>query len=153
MITTATEQLAYRPMAEEDLDLVANLETTLHACPWSRGNFADAITAGYSGWVCRLDGNTVGYAVMLLVLDECHLLNISVRRDRHRRGFGRQFLRYLHGVAKGAGAASMFLEVRPSNTAARALYDGDGFLPVGIRKNYYPGPNGREDALLMKRDL
>jgi [ribosomal protein S18]-alanine N-acetyltransferase len=153
MTAAVALQLAYRPMAEGDLDLVADLETTLHACPWSRGNFADALDAGYSCWICGLDGATAGYAVMMVALDESHLLNISVRRERQRRGLGRLFLRYLQGVAKVAGAGSMLLEVRPSNAAARALYDANGFQLIGVRRGYYPGPDGREDALVMKRDL
>lgn len=146
-------QPAYRPMAEEDLDVVAQMEGALHACPWSRGNFADALTAGYSCWACRLDGDTVAYAVMMLALDESHLLNISVRRDRQRRGLGRRFLRHLQHIARDAGAASMFLEVRPSNGAARALYEAEGYRLIGVRRGYYPGPNGPEDALVMKREL
>jgi [ribosomal protein S18]-alanine N-acetyltransferase len=153
MTAAVALQIACRPMAEEDLDLVADLETTLHACPWSRGNFSDALDAGYSCWICGLDGGTVGYAVMMVALDESHLLNISVRRERQRRGLGRLFLHYLQGVAKDAGAGSMFLEVRPSNEAARALYHTDGFHLIGVRRGYYPGPNGREDALVMKREL
>jgi ribosomal-protein-alanine N-acetyltransferase len=147
------QRLACRPMAERDLDLVAELEPTLHACPWSRGNFADALAAGYSCWVCLEGDLTLGYAVMMLALDESHLLNISVRRECQRRGLGRRFLAHLQGMAKGFGAASMFLEVRPSNVAARALYESDGFRHIGTRRGYYPGPGGREDALVMKREL
>jgi [ribosomal protein S18]-alanine N-acetyltransferase len=149
----AAQRVAYRPMAEADLDLVADLEPTLHACPWTRGNFADALVAGYSCWVCRHAELTLGYAVMMLALDESHLLNISVRREWQRRGLGRRFLAHLQRMAKGFGAVSMYLEVRPSNLAARSLYEAEGFCLVGTRRGYYPGPDGREDALLMKRAL
>lgn len=142
------------PMTEADLDWVTENEFELHAVPWTRGNFADSLTAGYSAWVMRLEGHPVAYAVMLGVLDESHLLNLSVARPAQRAGIGGMLLRFLVDEARRSGSAQLFLEVRPSNEPALALYGRYGFRPVGRRKSYYPVPGGgREDAIVMRRDL
>ena len=80
---------------------------------------------------------------------EAHLLNVCVRRDRQGIGLGRLFVRYVLKRAQVAGAETMFLEVRPSNKAAVALYESLGFLEVGRRSEYYPGEVRREDALVL----
>ncbi len=142
------------PMTDADLDWVVANESDLHAFPWTRGNFIDALTAGYSTYILRSDDTPVAYSVMLVVLDEAHLLNISVVRPAQRRGHANFMLCHLFEDARSHGAAQMFLEVRPSNEAALALYRRHGFEAVGRRKRYYPAPNGtREDAIVMRRGL
>ncbi len=143
------EAMRLRPMHREDLDAVMAIEPQIYTHPWSRGHFADSLDAGYSCWVCERQGALAGYAVMMLVLDEAHLLNISVARACQRRGLGRALLGHLVGVARRHGAQMMFLEVRPSNLAARALYESMGFNEFSVRKDYYPAHHGREDAILM----
>lgn len=149
--------LAFRPMLPEDLSWVAERERELHLTPWSAGNFADSLEAGYSCWLA-VDGDgsapaLVAYAVLLVVLDEAHLLNISVAKAHQRRGIGEAMLDFLFDRARQAGARQMFLEVRPTNEAAQALYRRAGFELVGRRKGYYPEPKGREDALVMRLPL
>ncbi|NMG27675.1 ribosomal protein S18-alanine N-acetyltransferase [Aromatoleum evansii] len=141
-------------MTDEDLPWVVENERELHAFPWSEGNFADSLRAGYNCWVMHNGGGPVAYAVLLTVIDEAHLLNISVTRGAQRGGIGGKLLDYLFAVAQQGGATQFFLEVRPSNTAALALYEGRGFVAVGRRKGYYPAPGGgREDAIVMRREL
>lgn len=147
------ELLDFEPMSNRDLDWVSSAESTLHSHPWTRGNFADSLGAGYSCWIGRDGSERVSYGVLMLVLDEAHLLNISVAMPAQRRGIGQAMLRHLFDVSVELGASQMFLEVRPSNTAALALYCGNGFEPVGRRKAYYPGPRAREDAIVMRREL
>jgi [ribosomal protein S18]-alanine N-acetyltransferase len=139
----------FRPMQFDDLDQVMEIEPHIYSHPWSRGNFADSLHAGYSCWVYEMDGQFIGYAVMMTVLDEAHVLNISIVADYQGRGMGRAFLSYLIDMARRHGAQTMFLEVRPSNLAARGLYDSMGFNEFSVRKNYYPAKDGREDAILM----
>jgi ribosomal-protein-alanine N-acetyltransferase len=139
----------YRPLQKADLDAVMAIEPEIYPYPWTRGNFSDSLKAGYSCWACEQDGALVGYAVMMMVLDEAHLLNISIAREFQGRGLGRRLLEHLIGVARGHGAHTMFLEVRPSNKSAIALYESIGFNEFSVRKGYYPGANGREDAILM----
>ena len=139
----------FRPMNQDDLDRVMAIEPHIYSHPWTRGIFADSLKAGYSCWVYELEGQFIGYAVMMLVLDEAHLLNISIARDFQGCGMGRALLNHLVDVARHHGAVTMFLEVRPSNQPARALYESMGFNEFSVRKGYYPAENGREDAILM----
>ena len=149
-----TAGFGFVPMTDEDLSWVVENERELHAFPWSEGNFADSLRAGYNCWVMRDEAEPVAYAVMLTVIDEAHLLNISVARTVQRRGIGAKLLEYLSSEALRAGATQFFLEVRPSNTAAIALYERHGFVSIGRRKGYYPAPDGRrEDAIVMRREL
>ena len=141
------------PMQESDLAWVAAQDRLLYLFPWSEGNFSDSMSAGYSCWM-MLDGSApLGYAVLMGVIDEAHILNISVVADRQRGGLGRRLLDHLASTARDAGATQLFLEVRPSNTAALALYARAGFETIGRRKGYYPAAGGREDALVMRLPL
>lgn len=141
-------------MTENDLDWVAELEAALHPFPWTRGNFNDALTAGYGCWLMQLDGRTVGHAVLMLVMDEAHLLTISLCNELQGKGLGGVMLRFLAEYAKGHGARQMFLEVRPSNTRALSVYRSLGFEEIGRRKRYYPAlDGGREDAIVMRWTL
>ena len=141
------------PMDVHDLDEVHAIEYRVYPYPWSRGNFADSISSGYSCWVCRIGGELVGYAVIMMVLDEAHLLNISVDQSRHGMGFGARLLRHAMAVARTLGARMLLLEVRPSNERALQLYKHFGFVRIGVRKAYYPAHEGREDALVLTHAL
>jgi [ribosomal protein S18]-alanine N-acetyltransferase len=138
-----------RPMQLEDLDAIMQIEPKIYSHPWSRGNFADSLNAGHSAWVLTLQGELIGYTLMLLVLDEAQLLNISVSKQYQKQGWGRVMLEHMIAKAKQYKATNMFLEVRPSNVDAIALYENMGFNEMAIRRKYYPSHNGREDAVLM----
>jgi len=138
-----------RPMHADDLDAVMAIEPEIYPFPWSRGNFADSLSAGYSCWVAEHAGGIIGYGVLMVVLDEAHLLNVSIARRWQGQGHGRALLQHFIAVARRHGALTMFLEVRPSNTRAIALYESLGFNEFSVRKGYYPAENGREDAVLM----
>ena len=97
-----------------------------------------------------LNGELIGYTLMMLVLDEAQLLNISVAKSHQKQGWGRVLLEHMIARAKHYKATNMFLEVRPSNVDAIALYENMGFNEMSVRRGYYPAPNGgREDAVLM----
>lgn len=138
-----------RPMQMDDLDAIMRIEPTLYSHPWTRGNFSDSLNSGYSAWVMMLQDKLIGYALVMLVLDEAHLLNISVDKAYQGQGYGRFLLAHMVAIARHHGAANMFLEVRVSNQNAIALYESMGFCEMSIRKQYYPAHQGREDALLM----
>ena len=141
----------FAPMTAADLDDVAAVEQQIYPFPWTRGNFADSLNAGYSAWVLRDPaGQLQSYAVMMLAVDEAHLLNLSVAGDAQRRGLGWRTLEWIAEVARGHGAHTLLLEVRPSNPAALRLYQRYGFERVGSRRGYYPARDGREDALVMR---
>jgi ribosomal-protein-alanine N-acetyltransferase len=142
-------QVHYRRMRVTDVADVAALEKELYAFPWSAGNFRDSVVAGYDCWVvCHAD-RIIGYAILMIALDEAHLLNIAVGPGWQNRGIGGAFLGQMIGVAKDAACQMIYLEVRPSNLAARHLYRKIGFQQIAIRPNYYPAVTGREDALFL----
>lgn len=141
------------PMNPRDLDAVAALEASLQVFPWSRGNFADSLEAGYSVWVLRIGGDLIGFSVVMSVIDEAHLLNIGIARHYQGQGYGARLLRHAMSCARLGGADRLFLEVRPSNEQAVALYRHFGFRQIGLRKGYYPALAGREDALIFDREL
>ena len=141
------------PMTVRDIDEVQRIEYRAYSHPWSRANFADSIGSGYSCWVCRVGGELVGYFVLMLAVDEAHLLNISVAEKRQGFGFGARLLRQAMDAARRGGAGTLLLEVRPSNERALALYRHFGFSQIGVRRGYYPASLGREDALVLTRAL
>ena len=146
-------QASFRPMQESDLDEVARIEPTIFPYPWSRGNFNDSLKSGYECWVYEQQAQILGYAVLMLVLDEAHLHNISIAAPWQGKGHGRQLLAHMMDIARERGALNMFLEVRPSNQSALGLYESMGFNEMAVRRGYYPALNGREDAVLMGASL
>ena len=142
-----------RLMSENDLDEVLEIERGIYEFPWTWGNFRDSIRAGYSCWTYREDDELMAYCIIMAVADEAHLLNLSVAARHHRQGYGRMLLAHVQEVVRQHGAKLLFLEVRPSNTAARELYAASGFRQIGTRRDYYPARNGREDALVLAIDI
>ncbi len=137
------------PMRHADLPRVMRIEKDIYPFPWTQGNFADSIQAGYRCWL-YLEGEAIaGYAVLMFGAGEAHLLNLSVARACQGRGVGRSLLGDLIKTARKDGAQTMLLEVRPSNLAGRALYSQAGFVQLGVRRAYYPAEGGREDALIL----
>lgn len=143
----------YRRMAESDLDRVMAIENVVYPYPWTRGNFSDSMREGYHCWVVEVAGEVIGYGVMIVAVGEAHLLNLSVASHWQRLGRGRELLQFLAKLASDFGGTKIFLEVRPSNVAGRALYADAGFREIGVRRGYYPAAQGREDAVVMERVL
>ncbi|HKX42794.1 MAG TPA: ribosomal protein S18-alanine N-acetyltransferase [Burkholderiaceae bacterium] len=142
-------------MALEHLDAVMAIENAAYAFPWSRGNFVDSIVAAYPARVL-LDarGALLGYFVAMAGVDEMHLLNITVAPAMQGRGHARHMMAALVALCGECAARELWLEVRLSNTRARAIYERFGFVEVGIRKGYYPaGFARREDAAVMTLKL
>jgi ribosomal-protein-alanine N-acetyltransferase len=143
----------FRAMVPGDLPAVAAVERASYAFPWSEGIFRDCLRVGYLCRVAELDGEVVGYGVVAMGAGEAHILNLCVRGDLRGRSIGRQMLALLLERSRQAGVGSVFLEVRPTNPHAIALYLSVGFVQVGLRKGYYQAEGGREDALVLKLDL
>lgn len=153
MAAVSRAAIDYRPMTEADLESVHAAEQRIYAFPWSRGNFADSLAAGHSAWVGRENGLLAGYGLLMMAVDEAHLLNLSVLPEFQRRGLGSDFLGHLFRVAKSHGGTRMLLEVRPSNESGLALYRRFLFSEIGRRRGYYAAATGREDAIVMAREL
>ncbi len=144
---------SFEPMAVGDLDEVSDIERETYDFPWTWGNFCDSISAGYSCWMYRLNGMPVGYCIVTIAAEEAHLLNISIAAEFQRAGHGRRLLNHVLEVARSGGARMLFLEVRPTNAGARELYKKSGFRQIGVRRDYYPNHNGREDAIVLSIEL
>ena len=144
---------AMRPMREDDLDAVHAVEIRAYEFPWTVGIFRDCLRADYPAWVMQHEGRIIGYFLMSIAADEAHVLNICIDPNFQGQGLGRQLLRALVRVARGRKAERVFLEVRPSNAGAIALYHSEGFNEIGRRPRYYPARDGREDALVMAIEL
>lgn len=144
-------QMRLRAMQEADVAAVVEIEQRVYPFPWTAGIFSDCIRVGYRCAVLEFADVTVGYGIIACGAGEAHLLNVCVREEFRNRGFGRALMTHLLGLAAGAGAAVVFLEVRPANTAAVRLYEALGFRQIGVRRGYYQAVSGREDALVMRR--
>lgn len=140
-------------MREADLAEVLAVEGAIYSHPWTRGNFADSLRAGYECWTWRDRGELVGYFILLVAAGESHLLNLSIAASHQRQGRGSALLREVMRMARSEGGEQLLLEVRPSNLAAQGLYRKFGFRQVGVRKGYYPADGGREDALVLEIGL
>ena len=139
------------PMTPLQLDAVMAIETEAYAFPWSRGNFVDSIASGYAASVLYDGaGRILGYFVAMAGVDEMHLLNITVAPQAQHRGHALYMLDALVDLCQARGAVQLWLEVRETNARARAIYLRRGFVHVGVRRGYYPAPQGqREDAAVM----
>lgn len=143
-----------RRMQLTDLDQVMALERQAYGFPWTEQVFRDCLRVGYECWVVEAGGlDVAGYAVLSVGAGECHLLNLCVAPAVRRVGVGRAFLMAMLGKGRAGGALHAFLEVRPSNTGAIALYRTAGFERIGLRRGYYQAEGGREDALVFRRPL
>jgi ribosomal-protein-alanine N-acetyltransferase len=144
-----------RALVPDDLDRMATIEARAYARGWTRGIFSDCLRIGYYCRGLECGGELAGYGIVSVAAAESHLLNLAVDPDYQRRGFAKMLLADVTEFARGANAECMFLEVRPSNAAALALYMHTGFNEFGRRRGYYPPTSGgeREDALILCRRL
>ena len=141
--------VVYVPMTSVDLEAVTVAERRIYRFPWTHRNFADSLAAGHEGWLASENCQMIGYAVVMPVLDEAHLLNIGVLPEFQRTGQGAALLDHLIDVARRRGASRMLLEVRAGNVPAQRLYARCGFDTIGLRRDYYSADAGREDAIVM----
>ena len=136
-------------MDESDLDEVMAIEDAIYSHPWTRGNFVDSLRAAYPCRTLRVGAELIGYFVLMVGAGEAHLLNLSIAARHQRAGHGSALLNEAAQLARRLGARSLFLEVRPSNRGAQALYTRFGFRKIAVRRGYYPAHTGREDALVL----
>ena len=135
-----------------DLPMVLTIEAASYPDPWKRKTFEDSLAAhakGYRCYVLLAEESVVGHAVLTVVVDEAELLNFCLAPDHRRQGRAAVYFDRLLALLQEQSAKKLFLEVRQSNTPARRLYTAAGMREVGVRKNYYPSKEGREDAVVM----
>jgi ribosomal-protein-alanine N-acetyltransferase len=143
-----SDAISFRPMTEADIESVLKVEYAAFSHPWTRGTFLDSIKS-YECWLMFEGSQQVGHGVINVIIDEAHLLNITVKPESQGRGLGLRLLEYLMQRAMQLKAGECFLEVRASNQSAYRLYERYGFNEIGRRRDYYPAVGGREDALVM----
>ena len=141
--------LTYRPLTEDDLPRVVEIEHSAYVFPWTFGNFRDSLYSGYSCMGVWCDARLVGYTIVMPALEEAHLLNIAVDSAWQGQGIGTCVLTDLIERAKATRCEVIYLEVRPSNIAALRLYERFQFKQLGLRRDYYPAVTGREDAFFL----
>ena len=142
-----------RRMQLTDLPDVLRNERQGYTHPWTEGIFRDCLRNGQECWLLMCSDQNVGHGILSVAAGESHLLNVCVHPDFQGHGFGRILVEHLLERARTGEASTIFLEVRPSNVAACELYDKLGFNEIGIRENYYPSNVGREDALVLAKEL
>ena len=146
------KQVKIVPMAAEHLDRLEQLERMCFSRPWSKKMLAEELDNQCAAFLVAVEPETekaVGYAGLLVVADEGYIPNVAVDPSCRRQGVAAQLLQVFDNFAKGNHLAFLTLEVRPSNAAAIALYEGFGFREVGRRRNYYDLP--KEDALILTK--
>ena len=141
------------PMTSDHLDQAAEIERICFSDPWSRRMLAEHLENECAATLAAQgeDGTVLGYAGVLVAADQGYITNVAVRPEYRRQGVASQLLEVFARFAQGWGLAFLSLEVRASNTAARALYEKHGYVQAGLRKNYYEHP--REDAVIMTREF
>ena len=145
-------KINFRPMNKNDIYYVHGIESLTNETPWSENNFYDALRFSKAD-VVTIDGKVNGYVIYQYVMDEIHLLNISVAPQFIGKSIGYQLLKRVVDQSKYTFKKRIFLEVRESNQRAIKFYRRNGFQEAGVRKNYYKLNFGREDGLIMQKNL
>jgi [ribosomal protein S18]-alanine N-acetyltransferase len=141
-------------MSGLDLKAVMEVEHSSYEFPWTLPIFRDCLRVGCYCFVYEtLEHGIIGHGIMSVAAGECHLLNICIHPEFQRQGLGEGMVLFLLDFARKKKARVALLEVRISNSAAYKLYIKLGFDEVGLRKSYYPAHHGREDAIILARDL
>jgi [ribosomal protein S18]-alanine N-acetyltransferase len=137
------------PMKRRHVRSVIAIEQQVYPRPWSASIFLSeiALRSTRAYFVARIGRDVVGYAGLMMTMEDGHVTTIAVHPRWHRARIGTRLLLALAREARDRGARNLTLEVRLSNKGAQELYRRFGFAPVGVRKGYYADLD--EDALVM----
>ena len=153
LVTAGKPHPLIRRLTIADVDHIIEIERRAYPFPWTRGNFVDCIHSSYACFGLQLGSELAGYSIFSWAVDEAHLLNLCVDPKWQGMAYGSLMLKRTINYVTTRGNKYLFLEVRASNPRAVALYKNYGFVVVGNRRNYYRAAEGREDAVVMRRDL
>ena len=142
---------AVRAMTHDDLAMVCDIERRSYEFPWTHGVFRDCLLAGYQCIVLVRCDRVSGYGILSIAAGEAHILNVCVEPACRSLGYGEKLLDEVLRRARAASVREVFLEVRPSNAAALALYRKKGFVQIANRPAYYQAHDGREDAAVLSK--
>ena len=144
---------SYRLMNLQDVKNVFAIDEDIYPFPWTEGIFTDCIRTGHLCIVNEIGNKIVAYGVVGIIVDEAHILNLSVCKNLQGQGYGRELLVYLLDLMKRGKAIRTLLEVRESNQIAINLYKSLDFEEIGLRKGYYPAESGRENAIILAKPI
>jgi ribosomal-protein-alanine N-acetyltransferase len=137
-------------MRSTDLPAVMEIDRQSLPRPWSEATWREELSSPLSLYVVLAEGDAIsGHIGIKRIVDKIHVMTLAVRPSRRRQGFARVLLKAALAQPTSVGARHIYLEVRPNNLEARALYSSLGFVQTGVRPGYY----GDEDALLLTLDL
>ena len=154
MITPIKEiPVHIRTMVHDDLALVSDIERRSYEFPWSHGVFRDCLLAGYNCIIVERGESVAGYGILSVAAGEAHILNLCVDPTLRSLGYGDLLLDEVLVRAQRSDVTEIFLEVRPSNESAIALYQKKGFRQIAYRPAYYQARKGREDAAVLSKVL
>jgi ribosomal-protein-alanine N-acetyltransferase len=145
--------MTLRTLFSSDLPHLVLIEQNASVVPWATDVFKACFDAGYTGWVYEMDSRIIGFVIVSMNMEECHIMNLCVAREYQHQGYGFKLLNYALIHAKTHGIALAFLEVRQSNMRAIKLYQKMKFQLIGERKDYYPTLSGRENAHIFALSL
>ena len=148
-----TNKFVFREISLGDLDGIVQIERAVNPFPWGEEALRDTIASSGHHLMSLREGRAVGFLLSSFVLDEAQLLLIGVSPDWQGVGVGGQLLKELINRSKDLGQKLRYLEVRSGNERAIRLYRSLGFIDIGVRRDYYPGLVGREDAIVMSLQL
>ncbi|MBU0691933.1 ribosomal protein S18-alanine N-acetyltransferase [bacterium] len=147
--TLPTPEYEIKPLTADHLHEVVKIEKASFSDPWPESAFRNLMIQTRNNWAILIGGDVAGYLVTQWVLDEIHILNLAVSERFRRRGLAAALMSFLIKSGQKKKSRDMYLEVRASNDAARALYAKFGFSPLGMRKSYYA--DGEDAMVLHKR--
>ncbi|NQV85526.1 MAG: ribosomal protein S18-alanine N-acetyltransferase [Woeseiaceae bacterium] len=153
MTPIAKPPTSIREMHHSDLAMVSDIERRSYEFPWSHGVFRDCLLAGYHCTVLIREDRVAGYGILSVAAGEAHILNLCIDPAYRALGYGEKLLDELLHLARSAWVQEIFLEVRPSNETANALYRKKGFHQIAARPSYYQAKAGREDAAVLAKKL
>ena len=153
IIPMAQPPAVIREMNHDDLGMVSDIERRSYEFPWSHGVFRDCLLAGYQCLALIREDRVAGYAVLSVAAGEAHILNLCTDPDFRSLGYGERLLDEVLYRARSTSVREIFLEVRPSNETALALYRKKGFHQIAARPAYYQANEGREDAAVLAKKL
>ncbi|HEY7884154.1 MAG TPA: ribosomal protein S18-alanine N-acetyltransferase [Cellvibrionaceae bacterium] len=144
--------LSLQPLTDGHIDAVSVIERKAHTHPWTPSLFNDCLKGRQHCVLAFAHAQLAGYFVLTCTAGDAELLNITVAPGFQGQGVGKCLLSHMQRLLQ-PHADTLYLEVRASNVRAIALYDSLGFVEVGIRPNYYPAAQGREDAIIYALTL
>ena len=140
------------PMSDRHISQIAALESECFSEPWSEEGLTSELTNTQARFfVCEEENEVLGYMGMHIILDECYIANVAVYPQHRRRGIGEMLVKHCTAIAEKENCCFITLEVRKSNLKAIALYEKNGFITVGERKDFYSRP--KENGLIMTKEL